>query len=93
MEFLISRTSISLTFSMLSNLSQTSSKSSYTFCSYFIISAFYRINIFPEAYASLIGLTSRGKLSEGMSLNADIGGGTTDISFFIDYKYWNALKS
>lgn len=56
----------------------------------------YFINIFPEAYASLIGLTSRGKLSEGMSLNADIGGGTTDISFFIVrnkipkiYKYWS----
>ena len=43
----------------------------------------YRINVFPEAYASLIGLTSRGKLSSGMSINADIGGGTTDISFFI----------
>ena len=57
---------------------------------------FYFINIFPEAYASLIGLTSRGKLSEGMSINADIGGGTTDISFFIVknrvpeiYKYWS----
>lgn len=56
----------------------------------------YRINIFPEAYASLIGLTSRGKLSEGMSINADIGGGTTDVSFFIVknrvphiYKYWS----
>ena len=56
----------------------------------------YWINIFPEAYASLIGLTSRGKLSEGMSINADIGGGTTDISFFIVknripriYKYWS----
>lgn len=56
----------------------------------------YYINIFPEAYASLIGLTSRGKLSEGMSINADIGGGTTDISFFIVkdkipqiYKYWS----
>ena len=55
-----------------------------------------RINIFPEAYASLIGLTSKGKLSEGMSINADIGGGTTDISFFIVknrtpqiYKYWS----
>jgi hypothetical protein len=55
-----------------------------------------RINIFPEAYASLIGLTSRGKLSEGMSINADIGGGTTDISFFVVrgkipkiYKYWS----
>lgn len=57
---------------------------------------YFGINIFPEAYASLIGLTSRGKLSEGMSLNADIGGGTTDISFFIVkdrlpniYKYWS----
>ena len=57
---------------------------------------FYRINVFPEAYASLIGLTSRGKLSDGMSINADIGGGTTDISFFIVkdkipqiYKYWS----
>ena len=57
---------------------------------------FYRINVFPEAYASLIGLTSRGKLSGGMSINADIGGGTTDISFFIVkdkipqiYKYWS----
>lgn len=57
---------------------------------------YYSINIFPEAYASLIGLTSRGKLSEGMSINADIGGGTTDISFFIVkdrrpniYKYWS----
>ncbi len=56
----------------------------------------YKINVFPEAYASLIGLTSRGKLSEGMSINADIGGGTTDVSFFIIndgmpkiYKYWS----
>lgn len=59
----------------------------------------YLINIFPEAYASLIGLTSRGKLSEGMSINADIGGGTTDISFFIVkdrlpqiYKYWSVPR-
>lgn len=58
-----------------------------------------RINVFPEAYASLIGLTSRGKLSEGMSINADIGGGTTDISFFIVkdripkiYKYWSISR-
>lgn len=57
---------------------------------------FYFINIFPEAYASLIGLATRGKLSEGMSINADIGGGTTDITFFIVrkrnlkiYKYWS----
>ena len=56
----------------------------------------YVINIFPEAYASLTALTSRGKLPTGMSLTADIGGGTTDISFFtiedglpMIYKYWS----
>lgn len=56
----------------------------------------YWINIFPEAYASLIALTSRGKLPIGMSLTADIGGGTTDVSFFtiedgnpMIYKYWS----
>lgn len=56
----------------------------------------YWINIFPEAYASLTALTSRGKLPTGMSLTADIGGGTTDISFFtieegkpIIYKFWS----
>ena len=60
----------------------------------------YVINVFPEAYASLISLTSKGKISGGsMNLNADIGGGTTDISFFtvpadkserpIIYKYWS----
>ncbi len=59
----------------------------------------YNIKVFPEAYASLIGLTSRGKLSEGMSINVDIGGGTTDISFFVInngkpkiYKYWSILR-
>ena len=56
----------------------------------------YWVNIFPEAYASLTALTSRGKLPTGMSLTADIGGGTTDISFFtienglpMIYKYWS----
>ena len=56
----------------------------------------YWVNIFPEAYASLSALTSRGKLPSGMSLTADIGGGTTDISFFtienglpMIYKYWS----
>jgi hypothetical protein len=56
----------------------------------------YWINIFPEAYASLTALTSRGKLPTGMSLTADIGGGTTDISFFtiedglpMIYKFWS----
>ena len=60
----------------------------------------YNINIFPEAYASLIALTSRGKLPMGkMSLTADIGGGTTDVSFFtVDngnpmiYRYWSISK-
>lgn len=56
----------------------------------------YIINIFPEAYAGLVSLTSRGKLSNGMSLTADIGGGTTDVSFFtiekdkpVIYRYWS----
>lgn len=56
----------------------------------------YQMNIFPEAYANLTALTSRGKLPDGMSLTADIGGGTTDISFFtieeglpMIYKYWS----
>ena len=56
----------------------------------------YAINVFPEAYAGLLSLTARGKITDGMSLTVDIGGGTTDISFFtIDdrkpciYKYWS----
>ena len=56
----------------------------------------YWINVFPEAYAGLIALTSRRKLPTGMSITADIGGGTTDISFFtiedgmpMIYKYWS----
>lgn len=56
------------------------------------------INVYPEAYASLISLTSKGKLAKGLCLNADIGGGTTDISFFAVvegkklpyiYRYWS----
>lgn len=38
--------------------------------------------VFPEAYACLKPLISQGKLATGMSLMIDIGGGTTDISFF-----------
>ncbi len=60
------------------------------------LKSFYMMNIFPEAYANLTALTSRGKLAEGMNLTADIGGGTTDISFFtiekglpMIYKYWS----
>ena len=56
----------------------------------------YWINVFPEAYAGLIALTSRRKLPTGMSITADIGGGTTDVSFFtiedgmpMIYKYWS----
>lgn len=56
----------------------------------------YNIRVFPEAFASLISLTSRGKLTQGMSLTADIGGGTTDVTFFTVssgkpriYRYWS----
>jgi len=42
----------------------------------------YGLLIFPEAYACLKPLISQGKLANGMSLMVDIGGGTTDISFF-----------
>ena len=40
------------------------------------------ILVFPEAYACLKPLTSIGRIAEGMNLMVDIGGGTTDISFF-----------
>lgn len=42
----------------------------------------YGILVFPEAYAGLRMMTSRKKIVRGMNLNIDIGGGTTDISFF-----------
>lgn len=42
----------------------------------------YGLLVFPEAYACLKPLVSQGKLAYGMSLMIDIGGGTTDISFF-----------
>ena len=38
--------------------------------------------VFPEAYACLKPMIGRGKVSDGMNLIVDIGGGTTDISFF-----------
>lgn len=38
--------------------------------------------VFPEAYACLRPLISQGKIPTGMNLMVDIGGGTTDISFF-----------
>lgn len=42
----------------------------------------YGIWVFPEAYACLMPLVGRGKIAHGMNLVVDIGGGTTDISFF-----------
>jgi hypothetical protein len=42
----------------------------------------YNILVFPEAYACLKPLTNRGRIANGMNLMVDIGGGTTDISFF-----------
>lgn len=42
----------------------------------------FGILVFPEAYACLMPLVSTSKISGGMSLMVDIGGGTTDISFF-----------
>lgn len=38
--------------------------------------------VFPESYACLMPLIGRGKIAHGMNLIIDIGGGTTDISFF-----------
>lgn len=40
------------------------------------------ILVFPEAYACLMPMIGRGKISDGLNLVVDIGGGTTDISFF-----------
>lgn len=42
----------------------------------------YGLLVFPEAYACLKPLISHGKIANGMNLMVDIGGGTTDISFF-----------
>lgn len=42
----------------------------------------FQILVFPEAYACLMPLVASSKISGGMSLMVDIGGGTTDISFF-----------
>ncbi|MDP2338283.1 MAG: hypothetical protein Q8N05_17910 [Bacteroidota bacterium] len=40
------------------------------------------LNVLPEAFAGLSSITQQGKLSRGMHLLVDIGGGTTDIAFF-----------
>lgn len=42
----------------------------------------YGILVFPESYACLMPIIGRGKIAHGMNLIVDIGGGTTDISFF-----------
>lgn len=42
----------------------------------------FSILVFPEAYACLRPLTAKGRITSGMNLMVDIGGGTTDISFF-----------
>lgn len=42
----------------------------------------YGLLVFPEAYACLMPLVSAKKIVDGISLMVDIGGGTTDISFF-----------
>ena len=38
--------------------------------------------VFPEAFACLRPLAAKGRITSGMNLMVDIGGGTTDISFF-----------
>jgi len=42
----------------------------------------FTLLIFPEAYAGLKSLTNQKRIESGMSLMVDIGGGTTDITFF-----------
>lgn len=42
----------------------------------------YSIVIIPESLACLMPITANRKLEYGMNLMVDIGGGTTDISFF-----------
>ncbi|MBE6267315.1 MAG: hypothetical protein E7102_12775 [Prevotella ruminicola] len=46
------------------------------------IKKIYGILVFPESYACLMPIIGRGKIAHGMNLIVDIGGGTTDISFF-----------
>ena len=42
----------------------------------------YGLLVFPEAYAALKSLTAQNKIGTGMNIMVDIGGGTTDITFF-----------
>ena len=43
----------------------------------------YGLIILPEAYAALCSLTANSRIPPGMSIMLDVGGGTTDISFFV----------
>lgn len=43
----------------------------------------YGLIILPEAYAALRSLTTSARIPRGMSIMLDMGGGTTDISFFV----------
>ena len=42
----------------------------------------YGLLVFPEAYACLMPIIEQKKINTGINLMIDIGGGTTDISFF-----------
>ena len=41
-----------------------------------------QVLVLPEAFAGLLSITQQGKISIGMTLLVDIGGGSTDISLF-----------
>lgn len=43
----------------------------------------YGLIILPEAYAALRSLTANSRIPRGMGIMLDMGGGTTDISFFV----------
>lgn len=43
----------------------------------------YGLMILPEAYAALCSLTANSRIPRGMSIMLDMGGGTTDLSFFV----------
>lgn len=43
----------------------------------------YGIIVLPEAYAALRSLTVNSRIPRGMSIMIDMGGGTTDMSFFV----------
>ena len=46
----------------------------------------YGVEVLPEAFAGLTSVTKHGRISLGMNLLVDIGGGTTDIAFFTTTK-------